>query len=81
MSQERYRFWRFFFRISEHRKIWLIDLELTGPNYRGFDLMKLFRTNDLIFSVSLKLCSYAEECDRLTARRKLLCISYNIMLI
>lgn len=31
-------------------KIWMIDLELAGPNYRGFDLMKLFRTNPQSFS-------------------------------
>ena len=28
----------------------MIDLELAGPNYRGFDLMKLFRTNPQSFS-------------------------------
>jgi thiamine kinase-like enzyme len=32
------------------RHIWMIDLELAGPNYRGFDLMKLFRTNPQVFS-------------------------------
>lgn len=35
------------------QEIWLIDLELAGPNYRGFDLMKLFRTKPELFSVSL----------------------------
>ena len=30
----------------------LIDLELSGPNYRGFDLMKLFRTSPDNFSES-----------------------------
>jgi thiamine kinase-like enzyme len=28
----------------------LIDLELAGPNYRAFDLMKLFRTSGEQFS-------------------------------
>lgn len=28
----------------------MIDLELAGPNYRGFDLMKLFRTAPEQFS-------------------------------
>lgn len=34
------------------QEIWLIDLELAGPNYRGFDLMKLFRAKPELFSVS-----------------------------
>jgi hypothetical protein len=29
----------------------LIDLELAGPNYRGLDLIKLFRTQSNRFSV------------------------------
>merc|ERR1711957_724736 len=27
-------------------KVTLIDFELSGPNFRGFDLMKIFRTAD-----------------------------------
>jgi len=30
--------------------LWLIDLELAGPNYRGLDLIKLFRTQSNRFS-------------------------------
>ena len=30
---------------SDSSQVQLIDLELAGPNYRGFDLMKLFRTS------------------------------------
>merc|ERR1712217_660381 len=29
---------------EHHENVTLIDFELAGPNYRGFDLMKLFRT-------------------------------------
>mmetsp|Transcript_1777 Transcript_1777/g.5660 ORF Transcript_1777/g.5660 Transcript_1777/m.5660 type:complete len:310 (-) Transcript_1777:3528-4457(-) len=31
-------------------RLWLIDLELAGPNYRGLDLIKLFRTQSNRFS-------------------------------
>lgn len=27
-----------------------IDTDLAGPNYRGFDTMKLFRTDDSLFN-------------------------------
>lgn len=37
---------------SKSENVTLIDFELSGPNYRGFDLMKIFRTAD----VSSKSC-------------------------
>jgi ethanolamine kinase len=40
----------------------LIDLELSGPNYRGFDLMKLFRTSPDDFSESHFRNFLAEYC-------------------
>ena len=40
----------------------LIDLELSGPNYRGFDLMKLFRTSPDNFSESHFRNFVAEYC-------------------
>lgn len=36
--------------ILQDNSLQLIDLELSGSNYRGFDLMKLFRANREIFS-------------------------------
>ena len=36
--------------VGDDPKLMLIDLELSGPNYRGFDLMKLFRTDPARFS-------------------------------
>jgi thiamine kinase-like enzyme len=47
----------------------LIDLELAGPNYRGFDLMKLFRAKPELFSEeSFKyfMSCYAENEPRTT---------------
>jgi len=43
----------------------LIDFELSGPNYRGFDLMKLFRTAGGPSESCMKhfLRAYAEACD------------------
>lgn len=39
--------------VIEHEgSVRLIDFELGGPNYRGFDIMKLFRTNDSSWSES-----------------------------
>ncbi len=35
---------------SDASQVQLIDLELSGPNYRGFDLMKLFRTSHQQYS-------------------------------
>ena len=35
---------------SDAPEVQLIDLELSGPNYRGFDLMKLFRTSPQQYS-------------------------------
>lgn len=35
---------------ESEQRVWMIDLELAGPNYRGFDLMKLFRTAPEQFS-------------------------------
>ena len=43
-------------------KVQLIDLELSGPNYRGFDLMKLFRTNPETYSDSHFVEFLAEYC-------------------
>ena len=40
----------------------LIDLELSGPNYRGFDLMKLFRTNSETFSEEKFTAFLSEYC-------------------
>jgi len=40
---------------ANNEKLWLIDLELAGPNYRAFDLMKLFRTSGEQFSVKTKI--------------------------
>jgi ethanolamine kinase len=40
----------------------LIDLELAGPNYRGFDLMKLFRTNPETYSDAHFVAFLAEYC-------------------
>jgi ethanolamine kinase len=31
---------------DEGPALWFIDLELSGPNYRGFDIMKLFRADE-----------------------------------
>jgi hypothetical protein len=56
----------------------LIDLELAGPNYRAFDLMKLFRTSGEQFSDDafmsflttyaamqggLSVCELVNECE------------------
>ena len=38
------------FTQSDASEVKLIDLELSGPNYRGFDLMKLFRTSPQQYS-------------------------------
>ena len=40
----------------------LIDLELSGPNYRGYDLMKLFRTNNETYSEERFAAFLAEYC-------------------
>lgn len=42
--------------IEDCGEIWMIDLELAGPNYRGFDLMKLFRSEPNNFSKENFLC-------------------------
>ena len=44
----------------------LIDLELAGPNYRGFDLMKLFRTNPQTFSDERFTAFLSEYCRATT---------------
>mmetsp|Transcript_4150 Transcript_4150/g.10060 ORF Transcript_4150/g.10060 Transcript_4150/m.10060 type:complete len:423 (-) Transcript_4150:202-1470(-) len=44
----------------------LIDLELAGPNYRGFDLMKLFRTNSQTFSDERFTAFLSEYCKATT---------------
>lgn len=41
----------------------LIDLELAGPNYRGFDLMKLFRTSPESFNASCFADFLAVYCE------------------
>jgi len=43
--------YHFFDSALYSEQLQLIDLELSGSNYRGFDLMKLFRANREIFSV------------------------------
>jgi len=55
--------------LFDSEQIWLIDLELAGPNYRGFDLMKLFRAKPELFSEeSFKyfMSCYAENEPRTT---------------
>lgn len=37
--------------ISDENKLLLIDLDLSGPNYYGFDVMKIFRTSEYTTSV------------------------------
>lgn len=54
----------------------LIDLELAGPNYRGFDLMKLFRTNpetysDVHFVAFLREYCRAAHLEQDTAVREI----------
>jgi|Transcript_723 ethanolamine kinase len=39
--------------ILEDNSLKLIDLELSGLNYRGFDLMKLYRADCKVFSVRI----------------------------
>ena len=41
----------------------LIDLELAGPNYRGFDLMKLFRTKPEMYS-DIRFTDFLKEYCR-----------------
>lgn len=64
---------------ANNEKLWLIDLELAGPNYRAFDLMKLFRTSGEQFSDDafmsflttyaamqgggLSVCELVNECE------------------
>lgn len=43
-------------------EVLLIDLELSGPNYRGFDLMKLFRTNPETYSDYCFVAFLKEYC-------------------
>merc|ERR1719382_1823056 len=43
----------------------IIDFELAGPNYRGFDLMKVFRTSLPMSEDCMRtfFCSYAEALE------------------
>lgn len=50
--------------VLEHQgEVWLIDFELGGPNYRGFDWMKLFRRPEGVSQKDLEhfLQSYASH--------------------
>merc|ERR1719213_428350 len=49
--------------MSTDGNVRLIDFELGGPNYRGFDLMKLFRTANPFSDACLEhfLCTYAKS--------------------
>lgn len=38
---------------QQDRNFKLIDIDLAGPNYRGFDTMKLFRTTNSFYDESL----------------------------
>jgi len=62
---------------GKDRKVSIIDFELGGPNYRGFDLMKIFRTAKNQSDTSMKyfLDIYSESASGPTsevAKQKLL---------
>lgn len=51
---------------KEGDKVHLIDFELGGPNYRAFDLMKIFRTGETSSETSMEhfLRAYAKNMDQ-----------------
>jgi len=57
------------------KRLWLIDLELAGPNYRGLDLIKLFRTQSNRFSegdLKMFLSNYCAKGEFLCFLKRLL---------
>lgn len=52
--------------LKKNGEVKIIDHELAGPNYRAFDLMKIFRTGAKHSDASMEhfLCTYAKTIGR-----------------